>query len=105
KLARPTQDVNHAALLLPARLQSIAKPRVSLAAPQFSPDSQHLAYTSDESGWRSLWIGDADGNGAVRVDTGPGEVGGPDWAPGLYAARWSDDGQCLYAVRRQNSRA
>ncbi len=105
KLARPIPEANHTAALLPLTTHTIAKSRVSYAAPQFSPDGKRLAYISDESGWRSLWIGDSDGNNAVRVDTGAGEVGGPDWAPGLYPARWSDDGQTLYAVRRHASRA
>lgn len=104
-LTRPTHEANHAAALLPPTTRTIARPRVSYAAPQFSPDGKTLAYISDESGWRSLWIGDSDGNNPVRVDTGAGEVGGPDWVPGLYPVRWSDDGQCLYAVRRHASRA
>jgi acetyl esterase/lipase len=109
RLARPTREASHAAALLPPTTHTIAKARVSYAAPQFSPDGKYLAYISDESGWRSLWIGDPDGNEAVRVDSAQGEaqgeVGGPDWVPGLYPARWSDDGQALYAVRRHASRA
>lgn len=105
QFARPTREADHVAALLPIVTHTLAKPRVSYAAPQFSPDGKQLAYISDESGWRSLWIGDSNGDNAARVDTGDGEVGGPDWVPGLYPARWSDDGQTLYAVRRHASRA
>src|SRR5206468_8328788 len=72
------------------------------------PDSQHLAYTSDESGWRSLWVTDLSGDdlqaGARRLDTGPGEIGGPDWVPGEIKMRWADDGGAIFALRRHQSR-
>jgi dipeptidyl aminopeptidase/acylaminoacyl peptidase len=85
-------------------LATIAKPRISYAAPQWSPDGAHLAFTSDESGWRSLWVGDAQGAGASRVETSEGEIGLPDWLPGRYGYRWSGDGVAIYAVRSHRSR-
>jgi dipeptidyl aminopeptidase/acylaminoacyl peptidase len=44
------------------------------------------------------------GENAKRIDTGEGEIGLPDWLPGRYNYRWSDDGTALYAVRSRKSR-
>ncbi|MGH7680665.1 MAG: S9 family peptidase [Candidatus Eiseniibacteriota bacterium] len=82
---------------------TIAKPRVATSTPQWSPDGKHLAFVSDESGWRSLWIGGAEGEGAARVETGEGEIGHPDWVPFLHSYRWNGDGSALYAIRRRKS--
>jgi dipeptidyl aminopeptidase/acylaminoacyl peptidase len=84
--------------------KSVSAPKVSYASPQFSPDGKSLAFTSDETGWRSLWVADADGVDAVHVDTGAGEMGGPDWVPGLIKMRWSADGNFIYGIRRHHSR-
>jgi len=89
---------------IPAAIATIGKPRVSFAAPQFSPDGKHLAFTSDESGWRSIYVAGPDGENPVRIETGEGEIGLPDWLPGMYGYRWSGDGANLYAVRRRKSR-
>ncbi len=94
---------------LPVETRSLARPRTAYCSPQFSPDSRHLAYTSDESGWRSLWVTDLTAPdlhaAAQRLDLGPGEIGGPDWVPGMVKMRWNGDGSALYAVRRHQSRA
>ncbi|MBI3764593.1 MAG: S9 family peptidase [Chloroflexi bacterium] len=104
RFPKPTSDCASAIELLPLTTTTIARPRVGYASPQFSPDGRHLAFTSDETGWRSLWVADADGQNAARVDTGEGEIGGPDWVPGLISMRWSGDGKSIYAVRRLHSR-
>ncbi len=102
RFARPASQCAASYELLPLTVvNTLAKPRVSYASPQFSPDGRHLAYTSDETGWRSLWVANADGTQPIRVDTGEGEIGGPDWVPGLIAMRWSGDGRALYTVRRR----
>ena len=83
---------------------TISRPGVSFSSPQFSPDGKFLAFTSDETGWRSLWVADADGDHAVRLETGMGEIGRPDWVPGMISMRWSGDGRSIYTVRRHESR-
>jgi dipeptidyl aminopeptidase/acylaminoacyl peptidase len=102
--AKPTAKCPVSYKLLPLSVTTLGQPRVSFASPQFSPGGKYLAYTSDESGWRSLWVAEADGQNPVRVDLGDSEVGGPDWVPGLRKFCWSPNGRCLYAVRRQHSR-
>lgn len=97
-LARSAGDAGTPAELLPVAVETLARERVSYANPQFSPDGAHLAYTSDESGWRSLYVADGDGRGGERVETGTGEIGGPDWVQGQFAVRWGA-GETLYAVR------
>jgi dipeptidyl aminopeptidase/acylaminoacyl peptidase len=103
-LARPTGQCAAAYAALPLHITTLGRPRVSYGSPQFSPDGQHLAFVSDETGWRSLWVAEADGRQARRADAGPGEVGSADWAPGNIAMRWSDDGGSLFAVRHYQSR-
>lgn len=101
---KPTARASASHQLLPLTTQTVSRPGVSLANPQFSPGGKYLAYTSDESGWRSLWVAEADGASPARIDTGTGEIGKPDWAPGQSSVRWSPDGQNLYAIRRHQSR-
>lgn len=104
RLAVPTVKCGSSSELLPVMTATIAKSRVSYASPQFSPDGRHLAFTSDESGWRSLWVDDVDGSNPVRVETGEGEIGAADWVPGQIAMRWSRDGRSIFAVRRHEAR-
>ena len=104
QLAKPLQDCAAPYEALPLKITPLGQPRVCYASPQFSPDGKWLAYTSDETGWRSLWVSDADGQNVRRVDTGPGEIGSPDWVPGNCAMRWSDGSQYLYAIRHHESR-
>jgi dipeptidyl aminopeptidase/acylaminoacyl peptidase len=49
-------------------------------------------------------VGDCDGKNAGLIDTGQGEIGRPDWVPGLVAARWAQDGSSILAVRRHQGR-
>jgi len=104
RLARPLGECAAAHDALPFQVTTTGRPRVSFASPQFSPDGRHLAYVSDETGWRSLWVAEADGSQPKRVEAGPGEVGDADWVPGLFAMRWSDDGGSLFAIRHHQSR-
>ncbi len=99
RFAVAAPDAESQASLLPLSVETISKPGVSCANPQFSPDGSRLAYTSDESGWRSLYVG------GERVDTGTGEIGSPDWVQGQFAVRWGKDGRTIYAVRRYRSRS
>ena len=104
RLARPTSDCSAVHQVLPLSITTISRRGISFSSPQFSPDGKFLAFTSDETGWRSLWVADADGNHAVRLETGMGEIGRPDWVPGMISMRWSGDGRSIYTVRRHESR-
>ncbi|MDQ3328084.1 MAG: S9 family peptidase [Chloroflexota bacterium] len=103
RLNRQVDEADFPAALLPPTVGTLAGENVSYANPQFSPDGSRLAYTSDESGWRSLYIADADGQGGGRIDTGTGEIGGPDWMQGQFAVRWGGNGERLYAVRHHRA--
>lgn len=103
RLARPTPGATAAHELLPVSVSTLKQDRVSHSSPQFSPDGKRLAYTSDESGWRSLWVADADAQGGARIDAGEGEIGFPDWIQRRVSVRWSPTGNCLYALRRRDS--
>ena len=79
--------------------QSLQKPGVCYSSPVFSPDTKFLAYTSDETGFRSLWVCPTQQvQEAKMLDTGPGEIGGPDWVPGLYGVQWHPSADSLYAL-------
>jgi dipeptidyl aminopeptidase/acylaminoacyl peptidase len=108
RLACPTHRAELPAQLVPVTMRALARADTAYASPQFSPDGKWLAYTSDESGWRSLWVAETGAEdlagAAVRVDTGPGEIGGPDWVPNVIKMRWADDSRSLWALRRHASR-
>lgn len=104
RFAQPTSTAGLAAALLPVAVETIAKPNVAYANPQWSADGSQFAYTSDESEWRSLFIADAAGHNGHQVDTGCGEVGQPDWIQGQFAVRWGAGGRC-YVVRRYRGTA
>jgi dipeptidyl aminopeptidase/acylaminoacyl peptidase len=106
---RPVSAWGSAADPLPMAQWTLAKPGFAYSGPQFSPDGKHLAYTSDESGWRSLYVAPLEAAdmlaAAQRLDLGPGEIGGPDWQPGQLKAGWAEGGRALYALRHHASRA
>ena len=106
---RPVTAWGTAAEPLLQTLLTLSKPGFAFSAPQFSPDSRHLLYASDESGWRSLYVTPLDAPdlqaAAQRLDLGPGEAGGPDWVPGQLRAGWAEGGRALYALRHTAGRA
>ncbi len=104
RFAQPTTEGAVTAALLPLVTDTLATPNVSYANPQWNSDADHFAYTSDQSGWRSLVIADADGRNGEQVDTGRGEIGLPDWIQGQAAIRWGAGGRC-YVVRRDRGTA
>jgi serine/threonine protein kinase/dipeptidyl aminopeptidase/acylaminoacyl peptidase len=61
--------------------------------PQFSPDGQRIAFSSNRSGNAEIWVADRDGRNPVQITTvrGP-QVGSP---------RWSADGQWIAMDRRE----
>lgn len=105
RFAQAASNVETPAALLPLSTGTLSKPDVSYANPQFSPDGRQLAYTSDESGWRLMYVSDCDGCHGERIDTGAGEIGQPDWTQGQFAVRWGKAGRSVYAVRRYRSNA
>ena len=90
RLARPIGECGLAALALPLTTRVLARPHVAYASPQFSPDSRHLAYTSDESGWRSLWVTPLEGWRPARKRAAYRHRRGRNWRAGLGAGRDQD---------------
>lgn len=103
RLASPLGATRRPTDVRVAALATIGAPRVSVASPLFAPDGSRLALTSDESGWRSLHFASPDGERMERRDLGAGEIGKPDWTPGMLPYRFADDGRTLYVVRRHES--
>jgi len=101
--------------------------------PAFSPDGRKLAFVSERSGTREVWVSNGDGTEAVQVTTFGGPlVGRPSWSPngGMLAFHaagihvvpaaggpvrrvtdvgempvWSADGQWIYFMRGADGRS
>ncbi len=65
-----------------------AEPGVQLIAstmredtPQFSPDGQWIAFSSDRAGSTDIWVGRIDGSGLRRLTFLEGFAGTPRWSP------------------------
>gem|GEM_PF-343729 len=50
--------------------------------PSYSPDGSRLVFGSDRAGFEELWVGDAEGRGAVQLTRfEASESGSPHWSP------------------------
>jgi Tol biopolymer transport system component/DNA-binding winged helix-turn-helix (wHTH) protein len=50
--------------------------------PAFSPDGTRIAFASERSGTRELWVGDSDGSNALQLTSlGGPQPGKPSWSP------------------------
>ena len=65
--------------------------------PQFSPDGQRIAFTSNRSGSYEIWTSNRDGAGAVKLTN----FGGPFTS----TPRWSPDGRRLVFTARPGGQA
>jgi dipeptidyl aminopeptidase/acylaminoacyl peptidase len=50
-------------------------------SPQFSPDGQWIAFSSERAGSTDIWIGRSDGSGLRRLTFLEGFAGTPRWSP------------------------
>jgi serine/threonine protein kinase len=82
----------------PSPSEALAPTRVAASTrvegePQFSPDGQRIAFSSNRSGNVEIWVADRDGRNPVQITTvrGP-QVGSP---------RWSADGQWIAMDHRE----
>lgn len=52
------------------------------SSPQFSPDGNRIAFVSDRSGSREIWVCDSDGRNLVQLTNfGGSHAGSPRWSP------------------------
>ncbi len=65
--------------------------------PQFSPDGQRIAFTSNRAGHYEIWLAGSDGTGAVKMT----DFGGPFTS----TPRWSPDGRSLVFTARPGGQA
>jgi len=81
---------------LPNGRRVIASTRLD-ADPQFSPDGRRLAFSSDRSGIRQIWVANSDGSNPVQLTS---------FKTGFAnAPRWSPDGQrIVFAAIIDNNR-
>jgi Tol biopolymer transport system component len=48
---------------------------------QYSPDGKHIAFQSSRTGFRDIWMCDADGNNLVQISKLNSDAGIPRWSP------------------------
>ncbi len=64
---------------VPIKLISSTREEVS---PQFSPDGKRIAFVSDRSGSKEIWVASSDGENAVQLTSfGGSQTGTPRWSP------------------------
>lgn len=78
----------------PPRLLTPGTSRFRDNSPDWSPDSQHIVYASEESGYSNLYILDAPSGARRPLTSGNAEMLSPKWSP---------DGSMVAYVRHENS--
>lgn len=87
--------------LLPKTTTTIEQKGFCNSSPSFSPDGKHIAYLSDQSGWRSIYIAETkDPLNAKHLDFGKQEVGGPDWLPGMRHYQWANNETLVCLIKK-----
>src|SRR5579884_3113753 len=74
---------------------------VAIFQPEFTPDGQHVAYVSDETGWGQIYLMPVEGGSARRLTDGSGDYGRPAWAQGQRAFAFVDGGRSIVAIRSE----
>jgi Tol biopolymer transport system component len=89
--AKRTSDINIWRRSGPGAAEPV-EPHVFIASrqadefPRYSPDGRHIAFVSERSGTREIWVSDAEGRNAVQITSLGGPLAGtPNWSPD---SRW-----------------
>ncbi len=100
-----------ARVIPPSRRDASTSPRPTLSRltfldgvqtqPTWSPDGQFIAYASDQSGNRDIWVQPISGGRAVQITSDLADDSAPAWSPdGQHIAFRSErDGGGIYLVR------
>ena len=75
---------------------------IAVGQPRFSPDGQHLAYVSDESGFWNVQVARADGWGARPLVAEAHDHAEPSWGPGQRSFAWSPDSNAVAVCRNED---
>jgi len=59
--------------------------------PFWSPDGEHIVFTSDRDGNPNIYIMDADGSNVTLLTDGPGNDNNPSWSPDGDRIAFSSD--------------
>jgi len=74
----------------------------SVMQPEFSPEGDGLAYTSDADGWWHLYLRELASGEVLQLTEGDYEMAGPAWVQGIRTYAWSPDGEQMFAVRNDH---
>jgi Tol biopolymer transport system component len=75
--------------------------------PQFSPDGRKLAFVSDRSGSRQIWVADSDGSNALQLTSSAGFTNAPRWSPDgkwIAFASMQNENRDIYVVGKRRPR-
>jgi Dipeptidyl aminopeptidases/acylaminoacyl-peptidases len=75
---------------------------IAVGQPRFSPDGEHLAYVSDESGFWNVQLARPDGGSERPLVAEAHDHAEPSWGPGQRSFAWSPDSRAIVVCRNED---